>query len=117
MMNMKDARTNLNPSLTLAFLIVSVTGMMLFFHIGGGSIHPLHEWMSVVFLILCIVHLSLNWKLLWAYLKHGPITLSFIVIFLLSAVLLLAGGNKDERSVDGRRGPGHAGYQNSGHGK
>lgn len=55
----KNTRTNLNPSLALTFLIVAVTGVLMLSHIGGGRIHPLHEWMSVVFLSLCVIGLEL----------------------------------------------------------
>lgn len=100
----KDARTNLNPSLSLTFLIVAVTGVMLLFDIGGGGTEHLHEWMSVVFLILSIVHLALNWKPLWVYLKRGPIALSLVGVCLLSALLLFSGDDTDDHGRDSREG-------------
>ncbi|MEN6442062.1 MAG: DUF4405 domain-containing protein [Syntrophobacter sp.] len=107
----KNIRINLNPPLALTFLIVAVTGVMLFFHIGGGVIHRLHEWLSILFLILSIVHLTLNWTMLWACLAQGPIRLSIIALVLLSAALMLAGGSNDGRGTHGQGGSGHAGYQ------
>lgn len=110
-MTRKNTRIYLNPSLALTFLIVALTGVMMLFHIRGGGIHSLHEWMSIAFLILCIIHLFLNWKLLWTCLVHGPIAWPLVVVFVLSAVLLLFGGGEKGRSAQGRGGSGHAGYQ------
>ena len=59
-MTRKDIKTKLNPALALTFLIVGVTGVLLLFHIQGGGSKFLHEWMSVGFLILCVVHMIIN---------------------------------------------------------
>ncbi|MFH0730414.1 MAG: DUF4405 domain-containing protein [Pseudomonadota bacterium] len=83
MMAKKDAKTKLNPSLAITFLIVSVTGIMMLFHAGGRGLKHMHEWMGIVFLIMSIIHLSLNWKSFWANIKHGPIVVPFIAAFLL----------------------------------
>jgi len=107
----KNIRINLNPPLALTFLVVAMTGVMLFFHIGGGVIHPLHEWLSIVFLILSIIHLTLNWKMLWACLAQGPLKLSILLVVLLSAVLMLGAGSSDGKGPHGRGGSGHGGYQ------
>ena len=76
MMTKKKSRTNLHPSLMLTFFIVGLTGILLLFHIDIRGIKHLHEWMSVVFLILCIVHLSLNWKAFLIHFNKGPVALS-----------------------------------------
>jgi len=116
-MTRKDARTNLNPSLVITFLIVAVTGVMMLFHMGIGGIKHLHEWMSVVFLILGIVHLYLNWNPLRAYLKHGPTTLSLVAVSLLTVLLLFGGNNQHGRGPDGRPESPHAGHLDSDHRK
>lgn len=106
-MSTKNARTSLHPSLMLSFIIVGLTGILLLFHIDARGIKHLHEWMSVVFLILCILHLSLNWKAFWIHLKKGPIALSIISIGLLSALLLFNAGAKDRQGTYNRSGSGH----------
>lgn len=115
MMTPKNARTSLHPSLMLTFIIVGLTGILLIFHIDVRGIKHLHEWMSVVFLILCVVHLSLNWKSFWIHFKKGPIVLSVIGIGLLSILLLFGAGSKDRRDAYDRSGTGHYSHLNHKH--
>ncbi len=105
-MTRKNLRTGLNPSLALTFIIVGLTGIMLMFHIEAGGIKHLHEWMGIVFLILCITHLCLNWKTFLGYLKNRTVLVSAIGICLLSAFLLISTGD---------RGKGHYGSSRPGH--
>jgi hypothetical protein len=102
----KNVRTGLQPSLILTFAIVGLTGLLMLFHADFRGIKHFHEWMSVVFLALCIFHLYLNWKVLLAHLKNGPVLLSVIGISLLSALLLFSGGNAKNGGY-GRSGGGH----------
>ena len=102
----KKIRTTLNPSLILTFIIVGLTGIMMMFHIEAGGIKHLHEWMSIVFLILSVIHLCLNWKILLAYPKKPAVVVSAIGICLLAGLLLMSGGD---------RGKGHYGESRSGH--
>lgn len=44
------------------FLIVSVTGMLLFFHLGGGSSKVIHEWLGIAFIVFGLLHALANWK-------------------------------------------------------
>ena len=109
-MTKKNTRTYLNPSLALTFLIVAVTGVLMLFHLGGGGIRSLHEWMSIVFLIVSAVHLVLNWKFLWACLRRGPVIVSMVVILILSVFLILGGNNREGRHMQGQSGAGHGRY-------
>lgn len=111
-MTKKTIRTNLLPALTLTFFIVALTGIMMMFHLGIGGIKPLHEWMSVIFLILCIVHLSLNWKIFMVHLKKGPVIVSLILICILSILLLASGGGRDRGGRHGHFGGGRGIYSN-----
>lgn len=111
-MTKKNVRIHLLPALTLTFFIVALTGMMMMFHIGIGGIKPLHEWMSVLFLILCVVHLTINWKVFLAHLKKGPFIASAITIGLLSLLLLASGGSRDGDGRHGHFGAGKGIYSN-----
>jgi len=88
-MDHKNIKINLNPVLALTFMAVGVTGLLLFFHLGSRGIKNLHEWMSIVFLAVSILHLVLNWKPFLAFLKHRPVVVSIVLVTLLSGLLLL----------------------------
>ena len=108
----KNVRTSLHPSLALSFIIVGLTGILMLLHIDARGVKHLHEWMSIVFLILCIVHLVLNWKALRAHLRNGPVLMSVIGICLLSALLLFGAGGKGQNSRYGGSGAGHSRHLN-----
>ena len=82
-MTQKNIRTGLHSLLMSTFIIVGLTGILLLFHINVTGVRHLHEWMSIGFLILCVLHLYLNWKAVRAHLKNGPILLSVLGICLL----------------------------------
>ena len=111
-MTKKTIRTNLLPALALTFFIVALTGIMMMFHLGVGGIKPLHEWMSVIFLILCIIHLSINWNVFMVHLKKGPAIVSIILICILSILLLARGGGNDRGGRHGHYGTGRGIYSN-----
>ena len=112
-MTKKNIRTHLLPALTLTFFIVALTGIMMMFHLEIGGIKPLHEWMSVVFLILCIIHLVINWKIFLVHLKKGPAIVSLILICILSLLLLAGGGGHDRGGRHGHYGTGRGTYLNN----
>nr|WP_321402121.1 DUF4405 domain-containing protein [uncultured Desulfobacter sp.] len=111
-MTKKSIRTNLLPALTLTFFVVALTGIMMMFHLGIGGIKPLHEWMSVVFLILCAIHLVINWKIFVVHLKKGPAIVSIILICVLSLILLTSGGGNGKDGRHGHYGTGRGIYSN-----
>ena len=107
-MTSKNIRTGLNPLMMITFIIVGLTGILMLLHLDLRGIKHVHEWMSVVFLILCIVHLFLNWRAFLAHLKNGPVLLSVIGICLLSALLFFSAGDKGKDGHYGRSGAGHS---------
>lgn len=93
-MTKKNIRTILHPSLGTTFVIMVFTGILMFFHICPGGIRNLHEWISILFLVLCAIHLYLNWNVFMAHLKNGPFMISVIGVCLLSVILLFSAGDK-----------------------
>ncbi len=107
MMNRKFLRTNLHPALMLSFLLVGLTGILLLLHLDFRGIKHLHQWMSVLFLLLCFLHLFLNWKVFLAQFKNGPVVLSLVGIGLLSLLLLFSAGDRGKKGHLGPSGGGH----------
>lgn len=93
-MDRKLVRTGLQPALALSFLIVGLTGVLLLLHLDFRGLKHLHQWMSLVFLLCCSVHLFLNWRGLRAHLHNGPVVVSAVGIGLLSLLLLFSAGGK-----------------------
>ncbi|MDK9706558.1 MAG: DUF4405 domain-containing protein [Desulforhopalus sp.] len=66
------------------FLIISVTGILLLFHVGGGNVKMLHEWLGIIFVVCGILHAVANWRLMKRYL--GGMKAAVIAFMLVSAV-------------------------------
>jgi hypothetical protein len=56
------SRTWISPVLAVAFVVLSVTGILILLHIRTSEINHLHEWIGVLFVIAALFHLILNWK-------------------------------------------------------
>ncbi|MDL2286371.1 DUF4405 domain-containing protein [Desulfococcaceae bacterium OttesenSCG-928-F15] len=63
-MSISMKRALLNPILIISGGLTLISGLFLFFHIKTFFIMILHEWVSIIFAAVCVIHLLLNWKLL-----------------------------------------------------
>lgn len=50
------------PLVISTFLVSAVTGILLFFHAGGGLVKPVHEWLGWVMIAGGLLHTVANWK-------------------------------------------------------
>lgn len=81
-------------SFTIAlFLIISVTGVLMFFHIQSGPIRVLHEWLSIVFVVFGVLHVVVNWQVFLTYLKK-PAMITFFVLIAILPLFLIGNGNE-----------------------
>jgi hypothetical protein len=58
------------PLVVGAFLLMGVTGVLMFFHVNTGLGKELHEWAGLVFVTGGLAHLWLNWRAFTTYLKR-----------------------------------------------
>lgn len=87
------SKPSLSPFVAIAFLVISATGVLLFFHVKNGPIMVLHEWFGWAFVVAGVVHVLLNIKPLFGYLKMRSGLLSLIIALLLTAALAIVGLN------------------------
>jgi hypothetical protein len=83
--------------LTLGLFAVSaVSGVALFFHVGQGVFHEMHEWLSMVLLLPFLLHMVRNWTPLLNYMKRSalwaPLGLSLVAAAAFAAPAVLQGG-------------------------
>ncbi|MEI6847113.1 MAG: DUF4405 domain-containing protein [Chlorobiaceae bacterium] len=86
----KHIRLWATPLAAGTFFILTVTGVMMFFKIQAGYIHPVHEWLSWAMVIGVTFHTIVNWKTFTAYFARKPafaIMLSCAIITALSVGL------------------------------
>lgn len=89
-----------------AFLLISVTGVLMFFHLNTTLGKVAHEWLGWFLLIGVGAHLLLNWRALTTYFKRpaaNAIMGAFVVVLLASFVPLSGtSGELPVREIIGR---------------
>lgn len=81
---MSSLRKWATPLTVASFLIMGVTGILMFFHLDSGLNVPLHEWAGWLMVLGVVAHLVLNWRPFTSYLKR-PVAR---VVMVLGVVLL-----------------------------
>ena len=67
---MKTLRKWATPLTVGSFLIMSVTGIMMFYHLDSGLNKAVHEWASWAMIAGVSVHLLMNWRAFTTYSKR-----------------------------------------------
>jgi len=83
-----------SPFVAIAFGILSVTGVLLFFHVKSGITVTLHEWFGWAFVISGCIHLVVNIRQLLAYLRLRAGIASVVMAICLALALGFAGVNR-----------------------
>ncbi|WP_417675619.1 DUF4405 domain-containing protein [Roseibium sp.] len=64
------------PLITGLFMVSLVSGIALFFHVGGAAFHGMHEWLSMVLIVPFIAHIWKNWRPFLNYFKRWPMAIA-----------------------------------------
>lgn len=80
-----------------AFLLVAVTGVLMFFHADTGLNKTAHEWLSWVMLVGVALHVTNNFSLLKTHLRkrRGQLLIGLFALLLALSFIPL-GGEKSE---------------------
>ena len=74
---MKSLRAWATPVTIGAFLIMAVTGVLMFFHANTGLNKVVHEWAGLIMVAAVVAHLLLNFRAFTTYFKR-PLALGFM---------------------------------------
>jgi len=86
---MKLSRSFITPLITIIFLAVALSGLLMFFHIFDGYTEVVHEILGVFFVVFSVLHVILNWKALKIHFKKRVFILSTIVVAVISILLVI----------------------------
>lgn len=75
---MKISREWATPLTIGAFAIMSVTGILMFFHLNSGINKLVHEWAGWVMVAGVIAHVIVNWRTFTRYLTSSRLAQSII---------------------------------------
>ena len=95
-------RTIATPLTIGSFILVSVTGLFMFFEIQVGLIKPAHEYLSLVFLACALLHCIVHWKAICNHFRT-PLGKGLTLLFVgLSIVAVIPSGlGEHEDGEDG----------------
>ena len=98
----------LSPLLFMLFAALTVTGLLLMFHMGFPGIKGIHEWGGIVFAIIGIFHLVLNRRMFTRYFQNKNTIIGVVsgVVIILVAMLISPQGKGDGYGKN----KGYAGY-------
>jgi len=92
---MSALRNWATPLTTASFLVMGVTGVLMFFHLDSGLNSFLHEWGGWLMVLGVVAHLLLNWRPFTTYLKRPVARVILgggVVLLVLSFWPALGGG-------------------------
>ena len=82
------SRKYVTPFITLVFLVLSITGILMFFHLFDGYTEVVHEFIGLIFIICALLHIAINWKALKVHLKWGIVIPAILLLAALSLLLM-----------------------------
>jgi hypothetical protein len=97
-----NSRVWLSPLTAIMFVAIGLTGVLMFFHVRSGAINVLHELAGLLFVIVGVLHLIVNWKTFCCYLKRRTAWITLGVGLAICVALLALGAGHEGRH-------GHAG--------
>ena len=82
------SRKYVTPFITLVFLVLSITGILMFFHLFDGYTEVVHEFIGLIFIVCALLHIAINWKALKVHLKWGIVIPATLLLAALSLLLM-----------------------------
>jgi hypothetical protein len=86
---MKLSRDYITPFLSLVFLVVGSSGLLMLFHLFDGYTEVVHECLGTFFVICAIFHIILNWNALKIHFKKGVFLPVLFGALTISGVLIV----------------------------
>lgn len=71
-------------------LVIGISGVMLFFHLGEGLVKEAHEWLGIAFAVVMLVHLAMNWKAFKQHFRKPSAWVGTGVVSAISVMFLVA---------------------------
>ncbi len=105
-MKTASQRSWVSPITAVSFLAVGISGLMMLFHVGR-FVRPMHEIVGVLFCIVGVIHLIINWRALLNYLRSKRVMALTAVVVVLCSLLLLTGSDEHGGGPRGPHGSGH----------
>src|SRR5690606_28311842 len=87
---MKLNRNYITPLVSLTFLVVGISGLLMLFHWFDGYTEVVHECLGLLFTLSALFHIVVNWKALKIHFKKSVFVPALLAIMVTSVVLIIA---------------------------
>ena len=85
---MKLKRAFVTPYITLMFLLLSISGVLMYFQVLGEYTELIHELSALLFIVFSILHVVLNWTSLKIHFLKWSILSTCIVVLVFTVVTI-----------------------------
>lgn len=86
---MKLNRNYVTPFISLVFLVVGLSGILMFFHLFDGYTEIVHEYLGVFFVVCAIFHIIINWKGLKFHFRKGVFIPALLGVMAISVAFIV----------------------------
>lgn len=87
---MRLNRNYITPFISLVFLVVGISGLLMLFHLFDGYTEVVHEILGMFFIICAIFHIIVNWKALKIHFKKGVFIPALLGVLTISVILIIS---------------------------
>ncbi len=88
-----NQRSWVSPFVAVTYAVVSVTGILLVFHMRFPGICSIHQGAGLLFVLAGMVHLTLNWRMFVSHFKNrNAVAAVWIGLFLIICLALALPG-------------------------
>ena len=86
---MKPNRNYVTPFISLLFVVVGLSGLLMFFHLFEGYTEVVHEVLGLFFTISAVFHILLNWKALKIHFKKAVFLPAMFGVIMITSLLVV----------------------------
>jgi len=92
----KEIREIATSFTTLTFVVIAISGVMMFFHFNDMLVKDLHEILGLVFVIAAFLHVIVNWKSMKNYFSKKIFIGATIITTIVSGLFIYQGSNNTD---------------------
>ena len=81
---------------TLIFIVIAISGIMMFFHFNDMLVKDLHEILGLVFVVTAFLHVLVNWKSMKNYFSKKIFIGAIVIITIVSSLFIYQSSNNGD---------------------
>lgn len=92
----KETREVATSFTTLTFLVIAISGVMMFFHFNDMLVKELHEILGLVFVAAAFLHVFVNWKSMKSYFSKKIFISALVITTAVSGLFIFQSADKGD---------------------